>query len=94
MGFVSSINRWVGARGTCAVIREVDSEDVCQVDDGLVFRVIDLGSSDICLNAVDLFVRPLMQQRYWCLEIQTGYDKVYPQMCPHSERLRRAKLLM
>lgn len=35
------------------------AEDVGQVDDGLVLRVIDLGSGDKCLDAVDLFVRPL-----------------------------------
>lgn len=44
---------------TRKVIRELDAVDVCQVDDGLVFRVIDLGSSDICLDAIDLFICPL-----------------------------------
>jgi len=41
-------------------IRELDAKDVWQVDDGLVFRVIDFGSSDICLDAIDHFIRPLV----------------------------------
>jgi hypothetical protein len=31
---------------TRKVIQELDAVDVCQVDDGLIFRVIDLGSSE------------------------------------------------
>jgi hypothetical protein len=41
------------------VIRQLETKDVWQVDDGLVFRVIDLGSSDIRLDAIDYFIRPL-----------------------------------
>jgi hypothetical protein len=45
--------------GKETVIRELEAKDVWQVDDGLVFRVIDLGSSDIRLDAIDYFIRPL-----------------------------------
>jgi len=46
-------------KSTCSVIRELETKDICQVDDGLVLRVIDFGSGNICLDAVDLFIRPL-----------------------------------
>jgi len=41
------------------VIRELEAKDICQVNHGLVFSVIDFGSSDICLDAIYLFVCPL-----------------------------------
>ena len=41
------------------VIREFEAKDVRQVEDNLVFRIINLGSSDVCLDAIDLFKRPL-----------------------------------
>jgi len=53
------VGRGRGGKATYKVIRELEAEDVSQVDDGLVFRVIVLGSSDICLDAIDHFVRPL-----------------------------------
>ena len=56
-------------RITCKVIRELEAEHVRQVDDGLVFRVIDFGSSDICLDAINLFERPL-SSKCWVFEIQ------------------------
>ena len=48
-----------GGRTTYTVILELDAKDVWQVDDGLVFRVIGLGSTDICPDAIDHFIRPL-----------------------------------
>ena len=50
---------WGEREITYKVIRKAEAEDVCQVYHGLVFRVIDLGSSDICLNTINLFIRPL-----------------------------------
>ena len=44
---------------TYEVIRKLEAEDVCQVYHGLVFREIDFGSSDIYLDTIDLFIRPL-----------------------------------
>jgi hypothetical protein len=45
------------------VIRVFEAEDVCQVYHSLVLRVIDFGSSDICLDTIDLFIRPLKSGR-------------------------------
>ena len=52
---------WLGGSGgtTYTVIQKIDTKDVCHVDDSLVFRIIDLGSGDICLDAIYLFVGPL-----------------------------------
>ena len=44
---------------TCKVIWEPDVVHVCQVDNGLIFRIIDLGSANICLDPVNFFIRPL-----------------------------------
>ena len=54
------------------MIREPDVVHVCQVDNGLVFRIIDLGSADISLDAVNFFIRPL-KERY-SLGIQDRSD--------------------
>ena len=72
-------------RITCKVIRELEAKDVRQVDDGLVFRVIDFGSSDICLDAIDLFVRPLSCRGIGVLKSKTnkdGYDVTLPSAVP------------
>ncbi|KAH9958030.1 hypothetical protein BC827DRAFT_1221779 [Russula dissimulans] len=44
---------------TCSIIHKLASKDVCQEDEGLIFRVIGLGSGDVCLDAVNLLVRSL-----------------------------------
>ena len=49
---------WTGEM-TYEVIRKLEAEDVCQVYHGLVFREIDFWSSDIYLDTIDLFMRPL-----------------------------------
>jgi hypothetical protein len=51
-----------GDAPTYSVIREIQTKNVCQVEDGLVFRVIYLGGSDVCLDAIDLFKRPLSKR--------------------------------
>ena len=56
------------------VIRELEAKDIWHVDDGLVFRVIDLGSSDICLDAVDHFILPLRGRGVGVLKSKT--DKI------------------
>lgn len=61
MGFVSKkLFDWEKAVGgtTYTVIRKIEAKDVGQVEDDLVFRVINLRSSDVCLDAIDLFKRP------------------------------------
>jgi hypothetical protein len=61
------------ARGgiTYEVVRELETEDVCQVYYSLVFRVIDFGSSDICLDAIDHFIRPLSRRKIGVLKSRT-----------------------
>jgi hypothetical protein len=59
---------------TYTVIRELEAKDVRQVDDGLVFRVIDLRSSDIRLDAVDHFILPLRGRGVGVLKSKT--DKI------------------
>lgn len=59
---------------TYTIIRELETKDVWQVDDGLVFRVIDLGSTDICLDAVDHFILPLRGRGVGVLKSKT--DKI------------------
>jgi hypothetical protein len=44
---------------TCAVINELVAKDICYEEDGLIFRIIGFGSGNVCLDAVDLFIRPL-----------------------------------
>jgi hypothetical protein len=63
-----------GGRTTYKVIWELEAKDVWQVDDGLVFRVIDFGSSDISLDAIDLFIRPLSGRGVGILKSKT--DKI------------------
>jgi hypothetical protein len=47
-GLVSRIYRFSFFGGiTCKVIRELEAEDVCHVDESLDFQAIDLGSSDM-----------------------------------------------
>ena len=53
-----------GGRITYTVILELEAKGVWQVDDGLVFRVIGLGSTDVCSDPIDHFIRPLSKQ--WC----------------------------
>ena len=48
-----------GTMRTCTVINKVDAEDISYEEDGLIFRVIGLRSGNVCLDAVDLFIRPL-----------------------------------
>lgn len=55
-------------RTTYTVVRELEAEDVRHVDDGLVFRVIDLGSGDICLDPVNHFIRTLSSRRVGALK--------------------------
>ena len=68
-----------GSGGTTyTVIREFwgfDAKDVCQVDDGLVFRMIDLRSSDVCLDAIDLFERPL-SSKCWVLKSKSSKIRI------------------
>ena len=73
MGLVSS----GGGEGgiTYEVIRELEAEDVCQVYHSLVFRVIDFGSSDICLDTIDLFIRPLNGRGVGVLKSETRMYK-------------------
>ena len=62
MRFVSGINKdWLrrGGGTKYTVILQFEAQDVCQVEDDLVFRIIDFRCSDVCLDAVDLFVCPL-----------------------------------
>ena len=44
---------------TCTVIDELDAKDICYEEDGLILRIIGFGSGDVCLDAIDLFIRPL-----------------------------------
>jgi hypothetical protein len=46
-----------------AVIIEFDAEDIGQVKDDLVFRVIGLGCRDVSLYAVDFLVCPLILRK-------------------------------
>lgn len=47
-GLVSKIYRFGFFGGiTCKVIRELEAEDICHVDESLDFQAIDLGSSDM-----------------------------------------------
>ena len=82
---------------TCKVIWEPDVVHVCQVDNGLIFRIIDLGSANICLDAVNFFIRPLSEGAMLGLgqnKSDTDMWIIYPLLCPHGERLRRTKLLI
>ena len=62
---------------TCKVIRELEAQDIGQVEDGLVIRVIDLGSSDICLDAIDLFIRPLSTRGVSVLKCKTDTIRIW-----------------
>ena len=65
MRFVSGINKdWLrrGGGTTYTVILQFEAQDVCQVEDDLVLRIIDFGCSNVCLDAVDLFVCPLSRK--------------------------------
>ena len=53
------------------VIRELEAKDVCQVYHSLVFRVIDFGSSDIGLDVIDHFIRPLSHRGIGVLKSET-----------------------
>jgi len=44
---------------TCSIVPKFGSIDVCHEEDGFIFRVISLGSGDICLDSVDLLIRSL-----------------------------------
>jgi hypothetical protein len=44
---------------TCTVIYQLGAKDICYEEDGLIFRIIGFGSGDVCLDTVDLFIRPL-----------------------------------
>lgn len=46
--------KWIA----CAIIQKLVTKDVCQVEDGLVLGVISLRSGDVCLDTVDLLIRP------------------------------------
>lgn len=52
-----------------AVIIEFEAEDIRQVKDDLVFRVIGLGCRDVGLDAVDFLVCPLINKEIiiWCI---------------------------
>lgn len=41
-----------------AIIQKLVAKDVCQVEDGLVLGVISFRSGDVCLDTVDILVRP------------------------------------
>ena len=47
-----------GGRITYTVILKLEAKGIWQVDDGLIFRVIGLGSTDICSDPIDHFIRP------------------------------------
>jgi len=55
-----NMNRLVWERegGTHNVIHKFVSEDVWHEEDGLVLRMIDFGSDDVGLDAVNLLIRP------------------------------------
>ena len=59
-----------GGEITNEVIRELEAEDVCQVYHSLILREIYLGSSDICLDTIDLFIRPLRHRGIGIFEIR------------------------
>ena len=42
----------------CAIIQKLVAKDVCQVEDDFVLGVISFRSGDVCLDTVDLLVRP------------------------------------
>jgi hypothetical protein len=46
--------KWIA----CTIIQKLVAEDVCQVDDDLVLGVIGFRSGDVCLDTVDLLIRP------------------------------------
>jgi hypothetical protein len=46
--------KWIA----CTIIQKLVPKDVCQVEDRLVLGVISLGSGDVCLDTVDLLIRP------------------------------------
>jgi hypothetical protein len=50
--------KWIA----CPIIQKLVAKDVCQVEDGLVFGVISFRSGDVCLDTVDLLVRPLVMK--------------------------------
>jgi len=35
------------------------TEDICYVDNGFILRVVALGGSDVCLDAINFLERPL-----------------------------------
>jgi hypothetical protein len=51
-----------GGGTTYTVIREFEAQYVCQVEDDLVFRIIDFGCNDVCLDAIDFFKCPLSRR--------------------------------
>jgi len=62
-------------------IWELEAKDVWKVDDGLVFRVINLRSTDICLDAVDHFILPLV-----CALVANAADAVLAETHPWERR--------
>ena len=59
-GLVSKIIRSGKGETTYTVIRELEAEDVRHIENGLVLRIIGFGSGNVCLDTVDLLIRP------WC----------------------------
>ena len=46
--------KWIA----CTVIQKLVTKDVCEVEDGLVLGVIRFRSGNVCLDTVDLLIRP------------------------------------
>ena len=66
MGLVSKITRSGKEETTYTVILELEAEDICHVENGLVLRIIGFGSGNVCLDTVDLLIRPW----FWCRNVR------------------------
>lgn len=60
---ISELEEDAKTRLAHAVIIEFEAEDIRQVKDDLVFRIVCLGCRDVGLYAVDFLIRPLINKR-------------------------------